>query len=176
MWPEPYATIAREREKGTPHAEVAAMLNIHPNTLRSRVREWNRNNPENPLPRQRKVNTALYVQAAELKKQGLSRAEVARQLDVPEYQVTNMWSHARARGVLPRIPPKPTRGGFATYEAYYRKGAAPRRGGFRNMLDPLSAKEVEHLLAQVDPAREQTLGATIARIVKEYLRDNPTGR
>lgn len=176
MWPEPYATIAREREKGTPAAEVAEMLGIHETTLRSRVREWNRSNPRNPLPRQRYVNTALYVRAAEMKKQGLQRAEVARQLGVPEYQVTNMWSHARARGVLPRIPPKPTRGGFATYEAYYRKGAAPRRGGFRNLLDPLSAKEVEHLLALVDPRNEQTLGATIARIIKEHLRDTSQGR
>lgn len=176
MWPEPYATIAREREKGTPAAEVAEMLGVHETTLRSRVREWNRNNPRNPLPRQRYVNTAVYMQAVELHKQGLSRTEVARIMGVSEIRVTNMWSHARARGALPRIVPKAEKGGRAAYEAYYCKGAAPRMGSFREILDPLSAKEITQLVDCIDPKNDTTLAHAIARIIKEHLRDNKTGR
>lgn len=176
MWPEPYATIAREREKGTPPAEVAKMFNVHANTVRSWVREWNRENPDNPVPRQTKINTAVYVRAAEMKLQGLSRAEVARRMGLSESRVTNLWSHARARGLLPYITPKVKKGGFAAYEAYYRKGAAPRRGRFGDMLNALDAKEVERLVTLIDPRHDDTLAKTLARIVKEYLRDNPQGR
>lgn len=175
MWPEPYATIAREREKGTPAAEVAKMLGIHMTTLRGRVRDWNRNNPENPIPRQRKTRTAEYVQAAEMKKQGMSRAEIARRMGVTEIRVTNMWSHARARGLLPRLTPKIEKGGFVAYEAYYRKGAAPRMGNFRDILNPFSAEEIEHLVRIIDPRNDATLAHTITRILKEHLRDNPKG-
>lgn len=175
MWPEPYATIAREREKGTPAAEVAKMLGIHTTTLLSRVREWNLSNPDNPIPRQCKVNTALYVRAAEMKKQGLQRAEVARQLGVPEYQVTNMWSHARARGLLPRRIPNIEKGGFTAYEAYCRKGAAPSMGAFRDILNSFSAKEIEHIVTIIDPRNDVTFAQMIARVLKEHLRDNPKG-
>lgn len=176
MWPEPYATIVREREKGTPHTQVAEMLGIHGSTLRSWVREWNRNNPNNPIPRQVKTNTAEYVRAAEMKLQGLSRAETARRMGVSEIRVTNMWSHARARGLLPRLTPKVKKGGFAAYEAYNRKGAAPRMGRFGDMLNALDTKEIEHLVTLIDPRHDDTLAKTLARIVKEYLRDHPKGR
>lgn len=175
MWPEPYATIVREREKGTPPGEVAKMFDVHPNTVRGWVREWNRSNPENPIPRQRKVSTSVYVKAAELKQQGLSRAEVARQLGLPEWRVTNLWSHARARGLLPRIVPKAEQGGKATYEAFYGKGAAPRMGSLKDLLNDLSAKEVNQLVALVDARNDATLAQTITRILKEHLRDNPKG-
>lgn len=176
MWPEPYATIAREREKGTPTAEVAKMFNVHANTVRSWVREWNRENPDNPVPRQTKINTAVYVRAAEMKLQGLTRAEVARRMGMSESRIINLWSHARARGLLPRIIPKVAQGGQAAYKAYWRKGAVPRQGHLGDVLDELDTKQIDRLVNIIDPRHDKTLADTVARIVKEHLRDTSQGR
>lgn len=175
MWPEPYATIAREREKGTPAAELAEMLGLHENTLRSRVREWNRSNPDNPIPRRNHLKTALYAQAAEMYIRGMTREEIAEHFKVTPLRVSNMFTQARNAGLLPRKPAKLEKGGYAAYEAHYVKGIAPKMGAFRTIMDALSTQELNRLLDRIDYKNDTTLAHTLARIVKEHLRDNPKG-
>ena len=175
MWPEPYATIAREREKGTPTPEVAAMLGIHPSTLQGWVREWNRKNPENPIPRRKHTKTALYAQAAEMRLRGMTREEIAAHFKVTPMRVSNMFTQARSAGLLPHKPTKIEKGGYTAYEAHYAKGVAPKTGAFRTVLDALSVKELDRLLDCIDPKADATLAHTLARIVKEHVRDNPKG-
>ena len=176
MWPEPYATIAREREKGTPAAELAEMLGLHPNTLRSWIREWNRSNPNNPIPRRNHLKTALYTQAAEMHLRGMTREEIAEHFKVTPLRVSNMFTQARSAGLLPRKPAKLEKGGYAAYEAHYVKGIAPKMGAFRTIMDALTTQELNRLLDRIDPKADTTLAHTLARIVKEHLSDNPKGR
>ncbi len=176
MWPEPYATIAREREKGTPTPEVAATLGIHPSTLQGWVREWNRNNPGNPIPRRKHMKTALYAQAAEMRLRGMTREEIAAHFKVTPMRVSNMFTQARNAGLLPRKPTKIEKGGYTAYEAHYAKGVAPKMGAFRTILNDLSTKELDRLLDCIDPKEDATLAHTLARIVKEHVRDNPKKR
>ena len=175
MWPEPYATVAREREKGNVDADTAALLDIHVSTLRSRIKEWNRNNPDNPIPRRRHTQKALYAQAADMHLRGMTREEIAAQFKVPPLRVSNMFTQARHAGLLPRIPAKIEKGGYAAYEAHYAKGVAPKLGFFRTIIEALDAKEINRLLDCIDPKHDTTLAHTLTRIVKEHLRDNPKG-
>lgn len=175
-YPEPYATIAREREKGTPADELAAMLNVHSNTVRSWVREWNRSNPNNPIPRRKYLKTALYAQAAEMHLRGMTREEIAEHFKVTPLRVSNMFTQARNVGLLPRKPAKLERGGYAAYEAHYVKGIAPKMGAFRTIMDALTTQELNRLLDRIDHKADTTLAHTLARIVKEHLSDNPKGR
>ena len=177
MWPEPYATIARERAKGTHNVKLAEMLDVHVTTLKIWIRKWNRDNPDNPLPlHARQKRTPRYVEAANHKKQGKTLADTAALMGVTKVTVTGLWSQARKKGLLPRITPRTQRNGYERYLHFYLKGAAPRLGHFRTVLDTLGLEGVQDLLDRIDPKTDDTLAHTFARIVKEYLRDNPTGR
>ena len=176
MWPEPYATIAREREKGTPSVELAETLDIHVTTLKAWVRKWNRDNPNNPLPpHARQTRVPRYIEAANHHKQGRTLAETAALMDVTKVTVTGLWSQARQKGLLPRITPRTKRNGYERYKHFYLKGAAPRLGQFRTVLDTLGLEGVQDLLDRIDYKNDTTLAHTLARIVREHLRDNPKG-
>jgi hypothetical protein len=175
MWPEPYATIVAEREKGVDNAALAVKLGVTTRRLYGLVREWNRANPDNPLPRRSYTNDALYTQAAEMYARGADRKEIAKHFNCPPNRVSSMLSRARDSGLLPRIPTRMQRGGDSAYLALYVKGAAPPIGAIRTVLRALSTAEIHRLLACSETG-DKTLAHTITRIVKEHLRDNSKRR
>lgn len=161
--------VARLRGEGTPEEEIAARVGVTVKTLWARVGAWNRDNPENPVPRPAsRPEVPFYVQAAQMRKQGLQPAEIAQRMDRSISTVHRWLSHAREVGKMPPHRTLRDEGGTATWRHYAQKGAVPRMGCAGTLLSLLTTEQVEYLIGRID-SDDTTFAHTLARILKEHL-------
>ena len=175
-YPDSIAFIARLREEGIPEKEIAARIGVTPKTLWGRVSQWNKKNPDNPLPRPaNRPATPFYVQAAQLRQQGMSCKAIAAKMGRPLTTIHVWLTHARKVGALSPRTSLREEGGADTWTHYARKGAVPHIGNTSTVIGLLTTEQVEYLIGRID-RKDATFAHTLARILKEHIDEKvPSG-
>lgn len=167
--PDTLVFVEQQRAAGVPEKRIAEALGISPKTLWHWTTTWNQKNPDDRLIRPAsKPETPFYVQAAALRNEGLTLAEIAARMGRSKSSVEQLLAKARAKDLIPPKESIRERGGCATWEYYRRKGATPPVGyAVTAVISQLTCTQVEYVLDRVGAG--DTLADTLARILKEHL-------
>ena len=168
--PEPFDTIARLRRQRLSDAKIAVHLGVSADILRARVQQWNRENPDDPLPPPDAVLRAKEREnALRLLKRGIHYAEVSRRTGMNLRRVFSLYARARDKGIIPPIR-TPPRDAYKAWQRHRAKRAAPPNGQMADVLRRLTVVQYERLIGAQVP-KDRTMADIVARLLGEYLDD-----
>lgn len=172
-YPEPLATIARMRNAGHRDAEIAEQLGMDRRKMQMCAQEWNRKQPDTPVPLANKGHVSQLPVDDILRayRNGDPVKEIARRHGLNTGSVASVIQRLRKQENLPRrytaadqLAPS------AQYERLRDKGACPSLGTMSGLIDRLGVETFNRLLTRLD-RKDACLVDAIARIVKEALDD-----